>query len=277
MSNFYIRVNRRRFWKNDTAQDKGNAYWALYNAIKTITVVTAPITPFLSEHIWQKLGEDGLCMATDFPTAIKAGSAKDIATKVDFVQQVISQSLSLRAREQLKLKQPLKTLYIKTDKTHTEKVKLFGAVLRDEINVKNIEVVQDEDKFNVPFLVINFKRAGAVLKGGVQDLKTVLESLDAAQMAAAVAAHAKGKVTIGKYKDLGADLFERKLKSKSEFVSSTEGAITVVLDTTLDQELVQEGILRELIRSVQVARQDAKFDITARIELALDTTSDRLA
>ena len=283
LSNFYIRVNRRRFWKNDGQQDKLNAYWVLHAAIKTITLVMAPITPFLSEHIWQKLGLPGLCMAADFPIEQKVpllygGVARTagrggLISKISFAQQVISLALSLRARENLKLRQPLRTLYVKTIHNLSDVMH----ILQEEVNVKKVEIVQTEDKFNVPYLAVNFKRAGAVLKGDVQKLKDTLATLDDVAMARAVAEHAKGKVTMGEFKNLAADLFDRKLKSKPEFVSETAGDLTVVLDTTLDEELIQQGILREIIRAVQVERQQQNLDITARIKLTLGTNSDQFA
>jgi len=189
--------------------------------------------------------------------------------KAEFVRQVISLALRLRARENLKLKQPLKTLFVKAGAEHIETVKLFAEVLCDEINVKEIEVVGSDDRFNVPYLTVNFKAAGAILKGEVQKLKTAVENLGQKDMGFAVAGFDGGKVTVGAFKNLPSNLFEKKLKSKTEFVSETENDLTVVLDTTLDEALIEEGILRETIRAVQVERQNKDLEITARIKLTL--------
>jgi len=268
LSNFYIRVNRKRFWKNSNDKDKLDAYSCLYGAIVNIAIVLAPITPFLSEHIWQTIVRpiDGkkcpeFCMTADFPQckAIQSGIVK----KVKFVQNVISLALSLRARENLKLKQPLRTLYIKTN----ENLRDFENILRDEVNVKEIKIVTNDDQFNVPYLTVNFKKAGAILKDKVQDLKTRLEKMSDVEMSKLVASYDKGK---------DVDLYVRNLKSKTEFVSSTEGDLTVVLDTTLDDELIEEGILREIIRTIQVTRQDQNFDIVARVKLKLTAPAEQL-
>jgi len=271
LSNFYIRVNRKRFWKNANDTDKLNAYWCLYHAIKAICLAMAPITPFLSEHIWQKMvrkvetKSPEMVMLAGFDTHLKVAGKRNpaIEGQVAFVQNVISLALSLRARENLKLRQPLRTLYINTSRENGKTIKLFENILRDEINVKNIEIVQSDEQFNVPYLTVNFKRAGAVLKDRVQELKKALET--------ETPTIKNDKVTVGAFKNLPLDLFERKLKSKTEYVSQTEGDLTVVLDTTLDDELVEEGVLREIIRTIQVARQEANLDITARIKLSLDT------
>jgi len=271
LSNFYIRVNRKRFWKNQSDTDKLNAYWCLYNAIKSIALALAPITPFLSEHIWQtvvrRVEKDSpeLIMIANYDKHLKVAGKRNPAIdgQVTFVQQVISLALSLRSRENLKLRQPLRTLYIKASAAHAATIKLFENILRDEVNVKNVIIVQSEEQFNVPYYVVNFKKAGAVLKDRVQQLKVALEQGEPVVK--------NGKLTIGEFKNLSLELFERKLKSKTEYVSQTEGDLTVVLDTTLDDELVEDGILREIIRTIQVARQDANLDITARIKLTLNT------
>ncbi|MCL2569631.1 MAG: isoleucine--tRNA ligase [Firmicutes bacterium] len=274
LSNFYIRTNRRRFWKGERGQDKNNAYWALYSAIRAITIAMAPLTPFMSEHIWQELfaKEEGVqsVLVTNFPTPIKLEkSIKGITDKVEFIKNVTTLAHSLRAKEGIKVRQPLEVLYIKS--TDKDALKLFDEYLRDELNVKKVELVKDDSTFNTPYLTVNFKKAGAVLGGDVQKLKAALESLDDKQMAKAVSEFTKGKVKVGAFKDLSAELFEKKSKPKPEYVAQTEGELTVVLDTTLSDELVAEGKLRELIRAIQVARQDADLDITARIELGLLT------
>ena len=278
LSNFYIRVNRRRFWKGDNGEDKMNAFWSLYNAVKTITVVMSPVTPFVSEYIWQNCVREvepsaaESVMLANFVKPIKyAGKTiNGIVEMVDFTKSVISIAMKIRAANNLKVKQPLRTMYIKAEGKRD--LTLFTDLLKDEINVKNVEIVKDESKFNVPFLVVDFKKAGAVLKGGVQELKNKLENLGEPEMLKAVAAHEKG----GKVLGLSADLFVKKLAKKEGFAAETEGDVTVVLDTAMDTELVDEGLLRELIRSIQIARQDADLDITARIGLKLSTTDKKM-
>jgi len=284
LSNFYIRTNRRRFWKGEKGGDKLNAYWVLYQAIRAIAIVLTPITPFLSEYIWQNLvkqyckSEESVLLS-NFPTQVKVWeSVKDIISHVEFIKKVTSMAHFLRARENLKVRQPLKKMYIKSG--NDKALKLFEGCLKDELNIKEIELVSDESKFNDAFLVVNFKKAGAVLGGKVQELKKSLESLDDVKMEKVVADFNKGegsKVKIDGFNSLSHELFERKLKSKPEFVSETDGDLTVVLDTTLDNSLVEEGKVRELIRAIQVARQDNDLDITARIELGLSTKSKELS
>jgi isoleucyl-tRNA synthetase len=281
LSNFYIRTNRRRFWKNSGTLDKANAYWSLYNAVRALTLVLVPITPFMAERFWRDLRSDSdpeLCVVADFPAEIKAVETKragEILTDAAFVRDVISQALSLRSREELKLRQPLGTLFVRTKNEGA--VRKFESVLRDEVNVKKIEIVDNDEKFNTPLLKLNFKAAGALLKGDVQKLKVALESLPAEKMADAVAAFGKGAVTVGEFKDLPSNIFVMNFTNKTEFVSATVGDLTVVLDTTLTAELVEDGITRELVRAIQVARQTADLPIVARISLGLSTPDKQTA
>jgi len=267
LSNFYIRVNRRRFWKGENGTDKMNAYWSLYNAIKAVTLILAPVTPFISEYIWQNCVREieskapESVMLGQFPAKLiyKGAIIDGIIEKVDFVKDVISVAMKIRAANNLKVKQPLRTMYIKSDKEWD--LSLFIPLLKEEVNVKNIEIVQDESKFNVPYLAVDFKKAGAVLKGGVQELKNKLEKLSLDEMRQCVNLYERNRKILG----LQPELFIKKLNKKNGFAAETEGQMTVVLDTALDAELTNEGTLRELIRSVQVARQDTDLDITARV------------
>ena len=280
LSNFYIRTNRRRFWKGESGEDKLNAYWVLYNTIKAITIVLAPIIPFLCEYVWQttirgiESSSAASVMLADFPTELtfnQKEKIENIAEHVAFVQKLTTLSHSLRARENLKIKQPLASLYINT--TQKSAVDLFMGYLRDELNIKNIEIVTDEERFNIPYLSVNFRTAGKVLGPRVQELKKIIESLSDEQMATAVSDFAGGTVNITGFDGLSADVFERKLRSKTEYVSMTEGEITVTLDTTITEDLLHEGKLRELVRGIQVARQAANLDITTRIKLQTQTQS----
>ena len=282
LSNFYIRTNRRRFWKGE-GQDKLNAYWVLYQAIKSIAVVMAPIVPFISENIWQgmvrvveKNAPESIMLA-NYPGVLRdVVSGKDILSQVEFIKEVASIAHSLRAREGIKVRRPIGKMFVKAAKGHAKTIELFESYLVDELNIKEVELVTSDTQFNDPFLTVDFKKAGAVLKGEVQALKNALTAMSDADMAKAVAGFNKGKVTIGKFKDLDASLFERKLKSKSEFIMETVGEITVVLDTTQTQELKEEGSLRELIRTIQVARQEVGLEITDRISLGVVTSDAEL-
>lgn len=279
LTNFYIRVNRRRFWKSDDKEDQLTAYYCLYYAIKTMTQVMAPVIPFMTEHIWQKMvratetGAAESIMLGGFPQEIAGLENEEILDSAEIARTVIANALRLRNEKALKIKQPLRTLFVLADDKIELAVKTFENVIKDEINVKNIEFEKNTDKFNIPYLTVNFKTAGAVLKNGVQAVKSVLQNASDEQMTVFVEGYKIGKVPLEPYGELDASLFMLNFKAKEEFVISTENGVTIVLDTTLDNSLMLEGAYRELVRSAQVLRKEAEFNISDRIEMDVVSTS----
>jgi len=280
LTNFYIRLNRRRFWKSDDKNDQLTAYWCLYNALKSMIQVMAPITPFLCDYIWQNLVRETekdaaeSVMLGGFANVVTEVENSDVVKNVEVVREVIATALRLRQENNLKIKQPLKTLYVLAEKDDKKAIEQFEENIKDELNIKNIVFEKDNSKFNTPFLAVNFKTAGAVLKSQVQALKQKVSELSDQQMQAWVDGYNKGKVETEEFGTLDANVFLLQNKPKSEFVISVLGNKTLVLDTTIDQELMQEGMFRELVRSAQVLRKEANFNIEDRIEMDVVSTSE---
>ena len=276
LSNWYIRINRRRFWKNSET-DQLNAYYCLYNAIKITCQVMAPIIPFMTEHIWQNLvretekNEAISIQLSKFPMPISYGE-QELISQTEKVRDIIYLAQKLRAEHQIKVKQPLSKMFLKATKDYVDAVKNFQQIILDEVNLKQIEFVEEDDKFNEQSLVLNFRKAGAVLKGDVNKLKQVLIDMSEEQMKALVKKVVGGEeVEIESFPKLTADMFEIKLTPKKEFAIANLGNNLVVLDIELTQELVEEGKLRELVRELQVARKEAGLNIDDRIVLNLET------
>ncbi|MGD9901188.1 MAG: isoleucine--tRNA ligase [Spirochaetales bacterium] len=282
LTNFYIRVNRRRFWKSDDGTDKLNAYWVLYNALKTAVQVIAPVLPFMTEYIWQNMVREVEKKAaesvflSDFPTSIMDAKEEHIVEYVKIASDIINIGQRLRAENSLKVKQPLKAIYVKANEEQRHAVQMLEDIIKDELNVKNVIFVEDENKFNLAYLIVNFALAGRVLKGEVQKAKMTLESASQEKMDEYVAGFDAGKVKLDGFEPLDASLFERKLKAKPEYVIAVENELTVVLDITLDEELKQEGILREIIRQAQILRKEADFNIEDRINAQITSDSAEL-
>lgn len=270
ITNFYIRVNRRRYWKNGEDCDKLNAYWCLFNALRSIVIVLTPIVPSYAQYLWQNCfgeGEEPVMLAS-YPTVLKIKTKLNLLEPVNLVKQIISLGLSLRAENQIAIKQPLAKVYVKTSQVDT--VNMFATIIQEQLNVKQIEIVVDDNKFNVAFLTVNFKKAGAILKNRVQELKNALQNTK--QMVELVASFDAGeKIQLDCFDPLPCELFERKLAPRAGFVITTTDDLTVVLDTTITDDLMLEGIARELIRSIQVERMNQKMDITDRIVVDLKT------
>ncbi len=274
LTNWYIRINRRRFWKN-SGDDQLNAYYSLYTALKTTSQIMAPIIPFMTEHIWQKLvreteKDEALSIQlSSFPTEKKYGFEK-LLDQTQKVRDIIYLVQRLRAEHQVKVKQPLSKMMLKVTPDYIDAVNDFAQIITDELNIKEIEFVEEDDKFNDQNLSLNFRKAGAVLKGDVNRLKQTLLDMKASDMNELVEKVKVGKaVEIPTFPSLSSDMFEIKLTPKKEFAISNLGNNLVVLDLEITPELEEEGKLRELIRELQIARKDAGFNIDDRITLNL--------
>ncbi len=282
LSNFYIRINRKRFWKSDDKQDQMTAYWCLYTALKNIAGVMAPIIPFMMEHIWQNMVREIEPSAAEsiflsaFPTEIKGANFGDIIDNASICREIITVAQRLRNENQIKVKQPLKTLYLVADQKTENAARMFEQVIKEELNIKEVVFEKDNSKFNVAYLGINFRTAGAVLKQNVQKLKTLLQQATEEQMADYVNQYNNGTVTVGEFSDLNQDVFTLNYKAKSDFVIATENNQTIVLDITIDENLMLEGLFRELVRSAQVLRKEADFNIEQRICISLNTQGETL-
>ena len=282
LTNWYIRVNRRRFWKSDDEEDKRVAYWCLYTAIKKVCQVMAPIIPFMTEHIWQNMcrslepNSSESIILSDFPTEMLDIPSENLEEKTEIARNIIALAQRLRNENQLKIKQPLKEMFVCADKSVKPSVELYSDIIKEELNIKTLVFEENVERFNERFLTVNFKTAGQVLKGDVQKLKAELAKVSDSEMQKLIKAYDEGKVSVGEFKDLDKSLFTVSSKPKEEFVIMSDGGITVVLDITLDRELMLEGLYRELTRSAQVLRKEAGFKVEDRIILSYKTESDTL-
>lgn len=282
LTNWYIRNNRRRFYKSENNTDTTNAYFCLTYAIKNICMVMFPIIPFLSEYLWQKAVRELDKSASESVAlngyVINEYKVKDASytAKTDIVRNIFTMASKLRNENQIKVKQPLKTMYINGNSEVKDAVDLYKNIIESELNVKNVVIEHDNSKFNDEFLGLDFRRAGAVLKGDIQKVKNYLTNATPDEMKTMVKGYKKGKVNVGEFKNLDSELFTLSSKPKQDFVISSDGNISVVLDITIDRELMLEGLARELIRSAQVIRKEANFNVDDRIDIEFVTDSTDL-
>ena len=272
--NWYIRINRKRFWKSTDKVDQLNAYWCLYNAIKVTIGVMAPITPFITEHIYQntvrEIEKDAPISVhlTSYPTAIDIGSSETVLEETEIARQVITTAQRMRNEAQLKVKQPLSKLIIACDEAKAKNVTPLISVIKEELNVKEV-VFGSETTFNENYFTVNFRVAGAKLKGEAQKLKALVDGLDREGMASLAEMYFAGEVNIGNFSGLTPDTFDKHDRPKQGYVVSTEQGFTLALDTVLTPDLIREGLIRELIRNIQVMRKEAGFAVEQRIICAL--------
>lgn len=276
VSNWYIRINRKRFWKSTDKTDQMNAYWCLYRAIKTVLGVMAPVIPFLTDYIWQNTVREIEPNApesvhlSDYPTPIEM-SFENVLEQTSAAREVIAVAQRIRNEAQLKVKQPLKALYIVANEEFKTRVTPLANIIKEELNIKEIVFADDEKDFNEHYFTVNFRQAGAKLKSDAQKLKALVDGLDSKGFESLEKMYSDGKVNIGDFTDLESALFDIHDRPKAGFIVAKENGFTLALDTKLTAELIQEGFVRETIRQIQVLRKDAGFAVEQRIQAEIVT------
>ena len=295
LSNWYVRRSRDRFWSawqtpdksNQHDQEKLSAYVTLYNCLVTTAQLAAPFVPFMAEELWQNLvrREDSgkanpeknqlgilesvhLC---DYPQADESLINEQLAGEIALVREVASLGRAARSGAKLKTRQPLaKVVVVLTGTGRDEIVRKHEKVLLDELNVKAIEIAHQADKYVSYELKPNFKAIGAKHRELVPLIKSALAKADAAQLRAALAA-GKGTLDLesGKSVELSADEVEVALKAKEGYAAASGRTVVVVLDTHLTQDLLDEGVARELVNRINGWRGDLNLPYEQRIKLAV--------
>ncbi len=276
ISNFYIRVNRRRFWKVEDTDDKNTAYTVMMYAIKTITQVMAPIIPFMTEHVWQEVvlrystEKAESVHLTEWPKVMD-GIEKyaDVIEHVDEVRNVISLVLKLRNEKQVRIRQPLSTLYLCKEDGKVEIENTLVPILLGEVNVKELCILDTPDALETKLAGLDFRKAGAFLKGDVNKVKGMLLGLSESDMASVVAEIENGEaVHVPGYEtEMPADLFTLTSVSKPNISIVKDNGFIVSLDMNITDELLEEGYLRDILRQCQVFRKEADFNVSDRINV----------
>lgn len=283
ISNWYIRTNRRRFWKTEDEQDKMVAYWTLFTALKACVQVMAPVIPFITEYIWQKLIKvcEPNCAESvhlsDWPTVIEGFEDDGIIEETALARDVIAVAMRLRNEQQIKVRQPLNKLFICCESDKADKIKTFEKNILDELNIKNIEYISDANLLEDKYCAVNFKVAGAVLKQNVNKMKQTLENLTDADMKSLTdAVLAGGEVAVpGWDEKLDASVFAVNTKTKSGIVSAEFGTDGVLaLDVVLTDELLKDGAVRDIIRQCQLLRKEAGYQVEQHIAASINTTDE---
>lgn len=271
VSNWYIRINRKRFWKTLDKVDQMNAYWCLYQSIKATLGIMAPIIPFMTDYIWQNTVREIEKNApisvhlSDYPSLITAPEEKTVLKETEVAREIITTAQRMRNEAQIKVKQPLPVLYITAAENDIAAVTPLLNVVKEELNIKDVIFTDDSSLYNDIYYTVNFKVAGAALKGEAQKLKPLVDALDIEGFKALDKQIAAGSVDIGSFKGLQPNVFEKHSRPKQNFVVTSEGGRTLALDTTLNPVLIAEGIVRELIRQIQLLRKEAGFAVEQRI------------
>ena len=273
MSNWYVRRSRERFWAKGMPQDKINAYMTLYTALVTIAKTAAPMIPFMTEDIYQNLvrsiDKDApesihLC---DYPEVNDAWIDKELEKDMDLVLQVVVQGRACRNAANIKNRQPLAQMYIKAG---FELPEFFRDIIADELNVKRIDFTDDVSAFTSYTFKPQLRTVGPKYGKKLGQIKNYLSNVDGNQAMAQL--KAEGRLTFDAAGETIELLEEDLLIDAAQtdgYVSDTEREVTVVLDTKLTPELIEEGFVRELISKVQTMRKEAGFEVMDHIAVSM--------
>ncbi|MCK8479187.1 isoleucine--tRNA ligase [Psychroserpens algicola] len=272
LSNWYVRLSRRRFWKGDYQTDKISAYQTLYTCMVTIAKLGAPIAPFFMDRLYmdlnavtQKEAFESVHLA-DFPTFDAGYVDKSLERKMESAQTISSLVLSLRAKEKIKVRQPLQKIMIPIDsQTQKDEILAVADLIKSEVNVKNVEVLEDASDILVKQIKPNFKVLGPRFG---QDMKAVAQAINNFNADDIKKIEQNGVLVVeinGKSITLEQSDVEITSKDIEGWLVASSGALTVALDVTLTEDLRKEGIARELVNRIQNLRKDSGFELTDRI------------
>lgn len=282
LSNWYIRRSRRRFWKSENDVDKWGAYQTLYQTLKGLILVLAPIVPFITEAIYQNLVRG---LETDakesvhlenFPEADESLIDEDLIRKINSVIKIVSLGRAARNKANLKIRQPLRKIVIKLPENQAlVDIDLLKSQILEELNIKQVEVTKDEASLVSYSIKPNFSILGPKYPQHINTIQRRLQELDPVEIVSKID---KGKSVIldldGKVIYLTCDdvIIERKDKENFAVVSDSEYIVGV--DINLTDELVKEGIIRDFVRHIQTMRKEAGFQVEDRIVVAFESTDD---
>ena len=279
LSNWYVRLNRERFWGKGLEGSKLAAFETLYTVLLTLSKLLAPYIPFMTETIYRNLAVGHLTGAPesvhlcDFPVADLSKVDKELEAGMDEVESVVQLGRAARNAASLKVRQPLSRCLVKGKRLSDE----IAQLIKNELNVKAVEFVDDASAFTTYNLKPQMRTLGKKYGKLLGKIGERLKTLDGNEVVATFERGETLKFELdGTPIELEKDDVLTSLTQKPGFEAQSEGDYTVVLDTNLTPELIDEGFLREVISKVQTMRKDADFEVTDRIALSYQT-SERLS
>ncbi|MEO8516737.1 MAG: DUF5915 domain-containing protein, partial [Flavobacterium sp.] len=281
LSNWYVRLCRRRFWKGDYAQDKIAAYQTLYTCLLTVSKLAAPIAPFFMDKLYRDLT---LATHTEkfesvhlakFPVSVENFVDKSLESKMQKAQTISSLVLSLRKKEMIKVRQPLQKVMIPVlDAVFRAEIEAVADLIKAEVNVKEITLLDDASGVLVKQIKPNFKALGPRFG---KDMGLIAKEIQGFSSEQINQLDKEGSISIaiaGKSINLSFEDVEISSQDIEGWLVANSNGITVALDITISAELKQEGIARELVNRIQNIRKDSGFEVTDKIKVHLQKNSE---
>ena len=273
LSNWYVRRSRRRFWRgvSESDSDKQSAYYTLYSALKTLSLLLAPFTPFVAEELWQNLvrsiekdAPESVHLAY-WPVADRSRIDESLNAETQLVKRICSLGRAARAKAQIKVRQPVAEVRVKV-RTGEEGVALRknANLVLEELNAKTLDLLEDETSVVRYEVKPNLPVLGKKYGSEVAAIRAALAEMPAAEVAAAVR-HNRPMAVAGH--ELVAEDILLVAQDTAGYASASDGGYTVAISTAITPELADEGLAREIVRRVQDMRREAGFALSDRITL----------
>ncbi len=276
LSNWYVRLNRKRFWGGDMTDDKLAAYQTLYTCLHTVTLLMAPFAPFFADRLYRDLtGSENSIHLDRYPVADPSLIDPDLEERQKLAQDITSMALALRRKVNLKVRPPLHTIMVPVaDEKRRAAVEAIMDLVKSEINVKDLKIVGNDEGILVKSVKPDFKKLGPKFGKNMKAAAEIIKNLDAKSIAAL---ERDGHLSF----DLNGTPAEVEL-SDVEIISedipgwlvANEGSLTIALDVTVTPELRREGIARDIVNRIQNIRKARNYDITDRIRLVFAPGAD---
>ena len=284
VSNWFVRLSRKRFWGSAMSTDKQSAYQTLYTCLETVAKLMAPIAPYYADRLYQDLNsttQKGECKSihlVKFPVCDESRIDKELELRMELAQSITSMVLSLRKKEQIIVRQPLQMISIPVvDQQQKARIEAVKQLILDEVNVKELTFVEGEGML-VKKVKCNFRTMGK--KFGKQ-MKSVAAAVDALSQEQISSLEKQGVLNLSLEDGAVVTVEVEDVEIFSEDIPgwtvANEGSLTVALDITITDELKNEGVARELIKRIQNLRKSSGFEITDRIEITVSEHEELLA
>lgn len=272
LTNWYIRRSRRRFWKSGEGDDKNQAYATLFTVLLEFCKATAPFIPFISEEIYQVLRNDSmpesvhLCL---YPEVKLDFIDVKLEQEMDIILKSVNMGRALRAKHQIKIRQPLQKITLLTKNEAVQGVLgEMSLLITDELNVKEVEIAQNEEDLVALVAKPNLRLLGPKFGKKLKDIRPQIEALTAKEIVELQNGGKKNLSLDGETFEIGVEEIFIERRQKAGIVTENEGDITVALDIQLDDELITEGYAREFVNKVQQTRKEMDLEVVDRIEIA---------
>jgi isoleucyl-tRNA synthetase len=277
LSNWYVRLSRRRFWKGEASTDKNAAYQTLYTCLETISRLMAPIAPFFAEHLYGNLQVSTFLHTphsvhlSQFPVAQESLIDRELEEMMHMAQEISSTILALRKKVNIKVRQPLNKAIIPVwDPSVKSKIMHMAELIQAEVNIKQIDFIEDTTGIVTKKIKPNFKQLGPVLGPDMKEAAVMLQSLSQEQIIEFERSAGIDIVISGKAYHIGIDLVDIVSEDIPGWLVANAGNLTVALDVHITDSLKQEGDAREFVSKMQKLRKEMQLEITDRIRVMVE-------